>query len=514
MAVVSDRDKSTKRVNLLNISDLFYSPQDNLARLAEMQVHLYRQDVSLQDYFYALDIDVFGRPRGQGSPQPSINSFKAFPLRALDKAARVVKSRRRIKTDILFSPTLYFGRKTEVRFLTRTLIGLASTGAEILCLLPLYSPTHLELERELTTAGLHKQVTFLDPETPLNSLEMRTRPLAAELRGRVAHAKAVEILEPHGLSPTHWSLGDFEKTAQYVEAWERLAPLIEFDAVVARCHWYDLSSPICRTGLQRNKPVITFQQGVVDHTLDVPITASKFVAFGASSASVLAESNRRFFDAVGSPERPVDFICAGSLFDVLPPLPDQFDVRSLLLIDSHSVSRDPWGTGKEVEALLQLAEKILSARLPMNRLVIRPHPHWHSHDLGACLQLVREHRDVCELSHPAWSLEDDLHRASVVIGIASGVLTVASASGLPTIFLRTEGGFRIRDLECFSPAQTLMPDAAFHEVSRLLADREAYAEARQVAMHNASEYYANGANANLDGAFFTGLLNNQPRKKA
>jgi hypothetical protein len=253
---------------------------------------------------------------------------------------------------------------------------------------------------------------------------------------------------------------------------------------------------------------------VVDHTLDVPITASRFVAFGASSASVLAESNRRFFDAVGSPEQPVEFFNAGSLFDVITPLPDQFSLQSLLFIDFHSVPDDPWGTKGEVQGLLQLAEKLLSSKLPLRRLVIRPHPHWSDHDLGACLKLVREHRDVCELSHPAWPLEDDLRRSSVVIGISSGVLTVASASGLPTIFMRTEQGFTIRDLECFSPEQTLLPDAAFRQVSMLLTDHEYFTKARNVAMRNASGYYTNGANADLDGPFFTRLLSSEPTKNA
>jgi hypothetical protein len=121
---------------------------------------------------------------------------------------------------------------------------------------------------------------------------------------------------------------------------------------------------------------------------------------------------------------------------------------------------------------------------------------------------------MCELSHPVWPLEDDLRRSSVAIGISSGVLTVASASGLPTIFLRTEQGFTIRDLECFSPEQTLLPDAAFREVSRLLTDPECFAEARKVAMRNASEYYAGGANAALDGAFFTHILSTQQMKNA
>jgi hypothetical protein len=497
----------------MDIDDFFHAPQSSIAKFAEMQVHLYRHDVSLQDYFHALDREVFSGPRKPLNARAPFNSLVTWSFRAADKTTQVLKSRR-FKTDILFAPTPYFGRKTEIRFLVRTLLGLAHTGAEILCLLPLYAPVRQELESELATAGYSKQVTFLDPGMPLNPVEGRMRTIAAKLRGREAFEKTVQILEPFGLSPTGSALPDFERTAQYIEAWERLAPSIEFDAVVARCHWYDLCSSVCRTGMQRGKPVITFQQGVVDHTLDVPITASKFVAFGASSASVLAQSNRKFFDAVGSPEPPVEFFDAGSLFDLIVPLPDQFSLQSVLLIDFHSVPGDPWGTEREVQALLQLAEKLLSAKLPLRRLVMRPHPHWNDHDLGACLQLVREHRDVCELSHPAWPLEDDLRRSSVVIGISSGVLTVASASGLPTIFLRTEQGLRTRDLECFSPEQTLLPDAAFREVSRLLTDRECFAEARDVAMRNASEYYTSGANAPLDGPFFTRLLSREPVKKA
>jgi hypothetical protein len=497
----------------MNIDDLFHAPDGSIAKFAEMQMHLYRHDASLQDYFHALDRNTFSAPRNTFSARVPINSLLTRSFRAADKATQVLKSRR-IKTDILFSPTPYFGRKTELRFIARTLLGLAHTGAEILCLLPEYAPVRQELEFELAAAGHSKQVTFLDPRMPLNPVEGRMRAIAAKLRGHAAFEKTVQILEPFGLSPTGSALPHFERTAHYIEAWERLAPSIEFDAVVARCHWYDLCSSVCRTGMQRGKPVITFQQGVVDHTLDVPITASKFVAFGASSASVLAQSNRRFFDAVGSPEPPVDFFNAGSLFDVIMPLPDQFSFQSVLLIDFHSVPGDPWGTKGEVQALLQLAEKLLGANLPLRRLVIRPHPHWSDHDLGACLRLVREHRDMCELSHPVWPLEDDLRRSSVAIGISSGVLTVASASGLPTIFLRTEQGFTIRDLECFSPEQTLLPDAAFREVSRLLTDPECFAEARKVAMRNASEYYAGGANAALDGAFFTHILSTQQMKNA
>jgi len=470
-----------------------------------MQVHLYRRDAGLQQYFHALDMETFDGPRGAIVHRTPINPLLAWSFNAADKVAQIGKPRK-IKTDILFSPTPYFGRKTENRFLAKTLLGLAGTGAEILCLLPLNAPFRQGLESDLAAAGRSKQVTFLDPGMPFNPVEARMRSVAARLRGRAAFEKSVQILEPYGLSPTECALEHFERTALYIEAWERLAPLIEFDKVVARCHWYDLCGSVCRTGMERNKPVITFQQGVIGHTLDFPITATKFVAFGSSSASVLAEGNRRFFDAVGLPEKPVEYFSAGSLFDTLLPLPDQFSLQTVLMVDTHSVTDDPWGTERETQALMQLAERLLSSKLPLRRLVIRPHPHWSDWDFNAFLSLVREHRDVCELSHPIWPLEDDLRRSSVMVGVWSGTLTVASACGLPTIFMQTENGFATRDLACFSPRQTLKPDDAFDEIARLLTDPQAYTEARQVAQRNASEYYSNCENAKLDSAFFEKVL--------
>ena len=497
----------------MDVEDFFRSANERVSRFAQAQVYLYRQDVALHDYFHALDSNMlYGRKDGHMS-RPSVNPLAEWSFRVADKARRFIRPPK-IKVDVLFCPTLYFGRKTEVRFLIETLLGLCQTGAEILCFLPVYAPFRKELDEKLEAAGYSKQVRFLDPVMPSGTTDSRMRAIAAKLRGRAAYFETVETLEPHGLSPTASALADFEKTAVYIEAWDRLAASIEFEAVVARCHWYELGSSVCRAGLERGKPVITFQQGVVDYSMDVPVLASKFVAFGASSASVLAQLNSRFFDAVGRPESPVEFLPAGCLFDVVTPLPDQFSLRTVLLIDSHLVEGDPFGQRVEVQSLLRLAEQLLRTQPALRRLVIRLHPHWSQHDVEACLELARKYRDVCELSHPVWPLEDDLRRSSVVVGIASGVLSVASASGLPAIFIRNEEGYWIRDLECFSPEQTLLPDAAFRQLERLLTDREAYARARQTAMRNAREYYANGANATLDGAFFTGLLSSERAEKA
>ena len=277
-----------------------------------------------------------------------------------------------------------------------------------------------------------------------------------------------------------------------------------------------LCSCVCRTALERGKPVVTFQQGVITHTLEAPVTASKYVAFGPSSASFMAKVNRAFSKAVGMPESPVEYISGGSLYDTITALPDQFDRQTLLMVDEPTDCGQSrfYSLETQSQALLDLANRLLAANLPLRRLIIRPHPYWNNLDFAACQRLVREYPDRCELSHPAWSLEDDLRRSSVVVGIFSGVLTVASACGLPTIFLQTDGGYATGDLARFSPTQMLLPDAGFYEISKILSDRRAYAEAQAVALRNAREYYANGTNLDLTGAFFERLLRTGPATNA
>jgi len=493
----------------MDIEGLFHSPGNRLAAFSQAQVHLYRHDTSLQDYFLQLQMDPLCGPRGRASDKRSPSQLVSRAVRSADWVSRR-KQRRKIKTDVLFCPIPYFERKTENQLLVRTLLGLAQTDARILCLLPGNAPCKGELSAQLEALGRKGQVEFLDPAEAPNLFELRTRMRLSRMRGRSAFETVVSILEPHGLSPSREVEGGFEHTAHFVEAWEHLEPFVEFDAVVARCHWNALCSPVCRTGWQRGKKVITFQQGVIGHTLDVPLTASKFVAFGQPSAKFLAQANERFFQACEITEPKVDYVEGGVLFDTIIDLPDQFDLQTLLIVDVPGPQDDFYGVEGQSQALIQLADRLLSSNLPSLRVVIRPHPFWKGLDFAACQRLVREHPNRCELSHPAWSLEDDLRRSSAVVGIFSGVLTIASACGLPTYFVQTAQGYTTGDLACFSPRQTLLPDAAFCEISRVMADRRAYTEARAVARRNGREYYADGTNANLDANFFEGLLQSRP----
>jgi hypothetical protein len=399
-------------------------------------------------------------------------------------------------------------RRPEIEFLNQILFGLAETDATILCLLPAGAAFRRELELKLADRGRSGQVTLIDPMEPRNRVDARFRAAAAKIRARRALEQTIQILEPYGLRPGSGIAENYLYIANLVEAWERMEQYVEFDSVVTRCHWHALCSPVCRTGLRLNKPVITFQQGVITHTLEAPVTASTYVAFGQSSATFLDKMNHSFFKAIGITTPQVRYISGGSLYDNVTRLPDQFEMQSLLVVDvpTPSVQADFYGLRPDCEALLDLVDRLLTESSRLKRVIIRPHPFWNDLNLEACHNLIRSHPCRCELSHPSWPLDFDLQRSSAVLGIFSGVLTISSACGLPTIFLRNEKSYATGDLTCFVRAQTFSSDAAFLEITEILSDRKAYSRAREEALRNAREYYANGSNLNLNGSFFNSLL--------
>jgi hypothetical protein len=491
----------------MEIEGLFHSPGKQVAAFAEMQTLLYRHNPGLHEYFLPIQMDLLTTPRAHSSAHARPGRIVVDGLRAAEK--RMSKPRR-IRTDVLICPNQHFGRASETQFFIRTVLGVLATGARVLCLIPDDASCRPELERQIESAGKRSHVEFFDPAAASSRVEKRLRWKIAQHRGRAAFAEAIRLLEPHGLHLGEEVCAAFERRAYAIEAWQRLAPFIDFEAAIVRCHWFELAASICQTARERGKPAITFQQGVIGHTLDVPVTASKFITFGESSASFLAQANRRFFQSVDKEPFPVDYIPGGCLFDPIFDLRDQFDRGTVLLVDVPTGQSSFYGVEGQGAAILALAEKLLSANLPLRRVVIRPHPFWSDLDFSACKRLASQHPDRCEISHPAWSLEEDLRRSSAVVGIFSGVLTVAAASGLPIIFLQTENGYTTGDLSCFSPEQTLLPDAAFKRLAQILSDRATYGSARNEALRSAKQYYHQGRTLELNGAFFERLLAPQP----
>jgi hypothetical protein len=215
--------------------------------------------------------------------------------------------------------------------------------------------------------------------------------------------------------------------------------------------------------------------------------------------------NRSFFQSVGIAEPPVQFVPGGCLIDNVLSFPNEFSKRTLLVIDEPVGADEIYGIGPERQAVLELVEKLLNSSTPP-RVIVRPHPYWNSEGLEAWKSIIRKFPHFIELSHAAWTLEDDLSRSSVVLGILSGALTVAAASGLPSFFISTEGGYWTEDLGCFRRGQIYPPKEALREITGALHDTHTYAKAREAALRNARDYYACGSNLTLSSDFFERLL--------
>src|ERR1700678_4373117 len=183
------------------IDDLFHSPVDRIAAFAQAEVQLYRHDVSLQDYFLALQLDTLTSPRLTSGDLHATNTLIKSAVQSIGSVGRL-RARRKIKTDVLFCPVPYFARKAENDFLVRALLGLAQTDAKILCLLPTDAPCRHEMDDRLAAAGRSRQVEFLDPTASLNSMDARWLSMAGRARSRAALRRTVRVLEPHGLSPS------------------------------------------------------------------------------------------------------------------------------------------------------------------------------------------------------------------------------------------------------------------------------------------------------------------------
>ena len=116
----------------MDVDDLFHSPVGGIAAFAQMQMHLYRHDISLQDYFLPLQSDAFVSRRANSGDHGAFNRLITWAIQGADQVSQL-RRRQQIKADVLFFPIPYFARKTENQFFIRTLLGLAETDATILC---------------------------------------------------------------------------------------------------------------------------------------------------------------------------------------------------------------------------------------------------------------------------------------------------------------------------------------------------------------------------------------------
>lgn len=466
-----------------------FPPRGAAEAFAAAQPLLYRHDPALHRYFYAIQKHVRFEenedPPAWKQPAPLHRAL----ARACHRAARHAP-RRRLAADVLLCGTWLWERPQENDLWARLLEGLLRRGASVLCLIHTGTGLFQRLKRLRAAHRGPGRVTFLDPRGLIGRLDER---LGLDLACAKAWRDAQRlraVLRAGGCSLSARAWPAILWTAAQELAWARWAPHLTFETAVVRCHWLPLCSAVARTGLRCGRKVATLQQGVVSHSLDAPVTAHQMLCFGDASARTLGAMDAAFAQETGRAVTCTDYAPVGSLIDPVLPLENNFERRTVLVVDQSTGWADAfYDLAAQNAALQQLVARLCAAEGgPACRVVIRPHP------LGRTLafwkELAARHPARCVISQPKErSFADDLRRSSVAVGLFSGALTTAAASGLPAYFLDVPGGYRTPDLACFEATQFLSPDALFSEISRLCRDEAFYCGAQTRSRAAAAAYH-------------------------
>jgi hypothetical protein len=266
-----------------------------------------------------------------------------------------------------------------------------------------------------------------------------------------------------------------------------------------------MCSSIVRTAAARDVPVTTLQQGVVSHTIDVPVHADRYICFGDASARTLRDLDRAISKKIGQSPRRTDYVQAGSLFDpvsVHPPAPEAG--RLLVIGQFTDWAVRYYGIDAERTALYHLLRRLLDDVDGLKQMIIRPHPAGGSWEDWSALS--NEYPNGVELSSPyANSIAYDIERCTAASGLFSGALVTAAACGRPVFFLSHPESYWTPDLTPFAN-QSGSADPLFERISLLLRSPDAYRTERRQCMHAAHAYYKEGTACSFDDTFFERLL--------
>lgn len=465
---------------------------------AQAQIVLYRASPHFQNYFYSLQKHVSFESEAQVERSlerplehpvsPWLSSTATLARSAQSLARRVPK--RRYQVDVLVCGIWLWARRQEDELMARLLQNLLAQGASVLCLL--HEETGDRIKQQLRSAvdpASLNRLHFLDPAGRVGRLDARFGLGVARHRAHADFDQAQRLLARSGIHIQASALPEFEWAAARLTEWEAWAPSIEFETALVRCHWLPLCSAVAHTALARHKKAVTLQQGVIGHSLDVPLLAHQYLCFGSSSRQVSREMESAFAKATGWSPVCEDYVPAGSLFDPILDLPDNFDQRTVLVLgQSTRWANHLYGLEEQTAALIQLVTRLCEATEGVKKVVIRPHP--ASIDSQQWQRIAARFPERCGISPKTQSLADDLGRAAIAVSIFSGASVTAAASGLPSFFIKTANGYYTRDLACCDD-QFLDVESLRHTIEQLCTDEVAYRAWQQRCRQNASAYYAN-----------------------
>jgi hypothetical protein len=409
------------------------------------------------------------------------------------------------RADVLLCPIWVWERPQEIDLLADLFTGLLGTGRSVLILLHRGTTTYERLRRETKAWGAEDRVTLLDPRGTLGRLHDRLHLEGVIDETRAAAEQLCATLQPTGLTIDADAHESLAWTTRCRTLWARWAPHLQFNAAIVRCHWLPLCSDVAQTAHARGVPVTTLQQGVVSHTMDVPVRADRYVCFGEASRSALSALDRDFADAVDRPVQCTEYVPAGSLIDPIETPPPAFGTHTLLVVGQFTDwATDYYGLHDQKADLLDVLHRLLASGTELREVRVRPHPAATTHTTWAPLRADFPERVTLSDGHER-PIADDLRDASAAIGLFSGALATAAAWGRPTFFLKPPGGFRTPDRAPFAglagTGGTLL-----ERIQEVLQSRSAYRRQAQAARAAAANYYQGGEAAALTPSFVDGLL--------
>lgn len=378
-------------------------------------------------------------------------------------------------------------RQTEMRMMYRLISAMLERGASIVYLVRFGSAEH---ECLCPLAEQYPmQMKLVDLYHGLGA--DRRRLSAAAVHQAWKHFCMVNDLVGRDLRIPERTFSFFLGAMVRRMVWERLKPFLVYERLLVRNHFGSLESVMALDALLEGKPVVTLQHGVISSSGFFPVLATTVLTFGQSSADFLRREDERFARWCNTSVYARRYIPVGSLFDEIHTVPEGFDCRTILLIDQYNAGacsfyglEEPFRRLPEV--VLAVAQRVAGARI-----ILRLHPSQQQ-----VPEWVKDASANIVISQGV-PLHEDLARSTLAVGLFSGALTVAAASGVPTFFLWEPGWFYTPDLSCFANGNFVSAEEFVERAVACLISQQAYQRERQLAMHNAEGYYAGGRQADF-----------------
>lgn len=457
---------------------------------------------SLCPYFATLET------RFQRVQDTAERSFTRQPRLPLTSWLRLFSYHRSVTTPKISSDVLVVGecqRAADIAMMVRLLAGLIRMGLRVVYLSRFGTPEHRAITLLSSRLARPGHISILDPFCYEGRFSRTIAKLRAAGLARTDYERISATLRSNfALRPGSFLL--MRQVASAKLAWEALAPSVSYGMVFARNHFHTLSAAVAVYSLERRIPVVTFQHGVVSTGAPfIPVVATQQVCFGPRSSLLLSRLDEEAHHASSRPRLCKHFLNGGALFDtILTPRNNRAE-RTVLFIDQQTNwAGEFYGINLEFACLIAIAKNLITGYPSISRVIVRLHPDNRQPDSWHRLQ------DDCprkfSISPAGTPLAYDLARTSVVVGLFSGALVTAAASGIPVLFVWQPGWFFTPDLSDFFPSMFIAPDEVPGRIAQILSAEDHYAEASASAIDAARGYYSPLETQQFRADFLASLL--------